>query len=304
MTVPIPSAPRCNSRAVVFAALVVFVFAGLVLAGQLHWAAALIAVLLLAVGAVLLVRRDGASIESAVAASTETDEVAEGDSGAGPWPTNPIVQALHEPILLVDRKMTVIQGNQAAEALLNQDILGRALETLLREPSLLEAAEDVLAGAGQHELFLTLTGKIKRHFRVQVTALYADGTASGPGGPDFALIALDDLTEVKQSERMRGDFVANVSHELRTPLASINGFIETLRGPARDDSRARDQFLEIMHEQSARMARLIEDLLSLSKIEVKEHSAPTDRVQLADILQSVAQQLAPQADSKGMTLSL
>ena len=160
--------------------------------------------------------------------------------------------------------MTVIQANQAAEALLNQDILGRTLETLLREPALLEAASDALAGAGQHELFLTLAGRIKRHFRVQVTPLYADGAASGTGGPDFALIALDDLTEVKQSERMRGDFVANVSHELRTPLASINGFIETLRGPARDDSKARDQFLEIMHEQSARMARLIEDLLSLS----------------------------------------
>ena len=210
MTLPVSSAPRRNGRTVAFAALVVLVFVGLVLAGQLHWGAALTAVLLLAAGAGLLVRRgEGDGLPAAPHSPGGGLEAV--DAGARePWPANPIVQALHEPILLIDRKMTVIQANQAAEALLNQDILGRTLETLLREPALLEAASDALAGAGQHELFLTLAGRIKRHFRVQVTPLYADGAASGAGGPDFALIALDDLTEVKQSERMRGDFVANV----------------------------------------------------------------------------------------------
>src|SRR3546814_9628394 len=91
--------------------------------------------------------------------------------------------------------------------------------------------------------------------------------AAGAPGQPAVLIALHDLTPVQRGERMRVDFVANVSHELRTPLASLLGFVETLRGPARDDAVARENFLAIMHGQAERMARLVDDLLSLSRIE-------------------------------------
>ncbi len=112
-------------------------------------------------------------------------------------------------------------------------------------------------------------------------------TAEGDGPPDFVMIRIDDLTEARRLERMRADFVANASHELRTPLAAVTGFIETLQGPARDDVRARERFLAIMAEQTARMKRLIDDLLSLSRVEMRAHLRPEARVDLCDVLSHV-----------------
>ena len=94
-------------------------------------------------------------------------------------------------------------------------------------------------------------------------------------------LTLHDITALKRAEQMRADFVANAGHELKTPLATLVGFIETLLGPARDDAAARERFLGIMREQAERMARLVDDLLSLSRIELNEHVAPTGRVALA-----------------------
>jgi two-component system phosphate regulon sensor histidine kinase PhoR len=92
--------------------------------------------------------------------------------------------------------------------------------------------------------------------------------------PPVVTLLLHDLTAAKRSEQMRADFVANASHELRTPLAAVSGFIDTLRGHAKDDAQARDQFLDIMSVEAARMRRLIDDLLSLTRIELNEHVPP------------------------------
>ena len=118
------------------------------------------------------------------------------------------------------------------------------------------------------------------------------------------LVDLQDVTALIRSEQMRVDFVANVSHELRTPLTSLTGFIETLRGPAKDDADAREKFLAIMQEQSERMFRLINDLLSLSRIELDEHSRPTDPVDLGEVLDGVRSMLAMKAEAKEMDLTL
>ena len=99
-----------------------------------------------------------------------------------------------------------------------------------------------------------------------------------------AVVVLSDRTRERAVERMRADFVANVSHELRTPLASLIGFIETLRGPAADDPPAQLRFLGIMGEQAARMNRLIDDLLSLSRIELIEHQPPSETVDLHELV--------------------
>jgi two-component system phosphate regulon sensor histidine kinase PhoR len=116
--------------------------------------------------------------------------------------------------------------------------------------------------------------------------------------------ALRDIAAARRSDRMRADFVANASHELRTPLASLLGFVETLRGPARDDEAARDRFLAIMHEQATRMARLIDDLLSLSRIEMNEHVPPTGRVELGEALRRVAETLQQKAAARGMRIEV
>jgi two-component system, OmpR family, phosphate regulon sensor histidine kinase PhoR len=105
-------------------------------------------------------------------------------------------------------------------------------------------------------------------------------------------------------ERMRSDFVANASHELRTPLTALRGFIDTLAGPAKDDPAARQRFLETMAGEAARMSRLVDDLLSLSRIEQTEHQPPSQRVDLADCLDSVVRALGRYAEERNATLGL
>jgi two-component system phosphate regulon sensor histidine kinase PhoR len=111
------------------------------------------------------------------------------------------------------------------------------------------------------------------------------------------LVLFDDITQARMTERMRVDFVANASHELRTPLATLSGFIETLQGPAAEDAPARRRFLDIMHHEAERMSRLIEDLLSLSRIEIDKHVRPSALVQLAGIVTEVGKTLAMRLDA-------
>jgi two-component system, OmpR family, phosphate regulon sensor histidine kinase PhoR len=119
-----------------------------------------------------------------------------------------------------------------------------------------------------------------------------------------ALATLRDMTEAHRVERMRVDFVANASHELRTPLASLLGFVETLQGPAKDDAAAREKFLAIMREQAQRMARLVDDLLSLSRIEQHLHLRPDTLVDLAMLVAHIVDTLSPMAEESGLTLSV
>jgi two-component system, OmpR family, phosphate regulon sensor histidine kinase PhoR len=119
-----------------------------------------------------------------------------------------------------------------------------------------------------------------------------------------AIITLHDITALKRADEMRADFVANAGHELKTPLSTLLGFIETLRGPARDDAAARERFLGIMHEQAGRMARLVDDLLSLSRIELNEHIAPTARIAIEPVIENVAAALELRAAERGMRIEL
>ena len=119
-----------------------------------------------------------------------------------------------------------------------------------------------------------------------------------------ALVVLSDRTRERVVERMRADFVANVSHELRTPLASLIGFVETLRGPAADDPPAQQRFLEIMAEQGARMNRLIDDLLSLSRIELTEHQAPSEPLDLSELVQRMVAGFEPRLVERKVRLAM
>jgi two-component system phosphate regulon sensor histidine kinase PhoR len=126
----------------------------------------------------------------------------------------------------------------------------------------------------------------------------------GAGKSDLILMTFHDLTPLRRVEDMRADFVANASHELRTPLAALSGFIETLQGPARDDAGARERFLAIMGAQARRMARLIDDLLSLSRIELKAHVRPAHPVDLAPIVRQVADGLQTLARDRGVEVKI
>jgi two-component system phosphate regulon sensor histidine kinase PhoR len=214
-----------------------------------------------------------------------------------------ILNELPDPLVLVDRQKQVRLANPAAEALFEGPLPGRNLLGVLRQPELLEAVDLVLAGGAAETVEFTIPVPVERSFDAHVLPLPGGPSRGGVEEPT-ALLLLRDVTKVMRADRLRADFVANASHELRTPLATMLGFIETLRGPARDDGEARMRFLAIMQEQASRMARLVADLLSLSRIELNEHSMPTGASELRSVLGSVANSLALKAEARGMKIEL
>ena len=209
------------------------------------------------------------------------------------------LDALPGPLLLINRERTVLRANRAARALLGEDLAQRDLAQVLRNPDLLSALEDTAHDGVGRDAEVALPAPVERLFAARIEPL----PEPGPAGASLA-IALTDLTAVRRSEQMRADFVANASHEIRTPLATLIGFIETLKGPARDDTEARERFLTVMAQHAARMARLVDDLLSLSRIEMNEHTPPTERVALSAILEGVRDNLAWQAEQRGVQVVL
>ncbi len=205
-----------------------------------------------------------------------------------------IVERLPDPLLVLDDDRALRRANTAARLAFGAD-----MAAVLRHPVLREAIDAAFAERATQTAELSLPVPTQRE--VQATIIYLD-----PPLPDGgrAIAVLSDRTRDRAVERMRVDFVANASHELRTPLASLIGFIDTLRGPAADDPPAQRRFLAIMAEQAGRMNRLIDDLLSLSRIELTEHQAPAGQVDLADVVDSVAAGFEPRLASRHMTLEM
>ena len=197
-----------------------------------------------------------------------------------------LVEALPDPLILVGSERRVRHANQAARTLFGPRVGEGDLTLTVRHPEVTAAVDAVLAGGPERSVEFSLTGPVECTYLARVRPFRRE---AGDNEAPMVLLALHDITTVKRLEQQRADFVANASHELRTPLATLIGFIETLRGPARDDREAGERFLGIMHEQATRMARLIDDLLSLSRIELDEHTHPTDRV---DIVRCVSAAVA------------
>jgi two-component system phosphate regulon sensor histidine kinase PhoR len=186
-------------------------------------------------------------------------------------------------------------ANASARDLLRVTREGALLVAAMRNPNVLEAIDESLFGGLDRVVAYEPGGPQNRFWRVWTNPLPAT-----PTRPRLALVIMQDETDIRLNERLRADFLANASHELRTPLASLTGFIETLRGHARDDEAARDRFLAIMGRQAERMARLIEDLMSLSRIELNEHVRPSGVCDLSVAVADVADALAPQLAAKGV----
>jgi len=210
-----------------------------------------------------------------------------------------LIEAMPEPAVLVAADDRVAAANAPALRLLPGLRVGDPLVLALRAPDIVDARRRAMASGETETVQWSERVPVERLFEVTVAPL-----STSAGKVVATLLTIRDLTELRRAERMRVDFVANASHELRTPLASLLGFIETLQGSAREDSKARDRFLQIMREQGRRMARLIEDLLSLSRIEQKEHVRPEDVVDLAQVARSVADSLAPMAADLGVEIKV
>ena len=196
-------------------------------------------------------------------------------------------------VLVVDDNRDIRWMNEGARALLNEAVVGRSLLGVLRHPPLVEGLDQVLGGVAAMDGIETPMGQ-DRLLAADIRRLAGNR----------ALIALKDASAEMRLERLRSDFIANVSHELKTPIATLMGFIETLRGPAKGDAAALDRFLGIMQEQAGRMSRLVADLLSLSRIELNEHARPSGSANLSEILGHVADALSLRADGRAMTIDL
>jgi len=201
--------------------------------------------------------------------------------------------------LLVDQAERIIAANTEAQTLLGQQIVGRHYATILRQPQVIEAIERALRDKGSsRSRHLANDGAQDTTF--EVTCRYVNGIGAVAGGA--VLVSFIDVTPMEQAGQMRRDFVANVSHELRTPLTAIMGFIETLRGPARNDPAAQDRFLGIMEQEAGRMNRLVGDLLSLNRVESEERVRPRGAVDLSGQIASTLNSLRPLAAEAGVEL--
>lgn len=204
-----------------------------------------------------------------------------------------VVAALPDAAMAVDALGFVTAANDGAHDLFDMDLAGRHLSSVLRAPDVLEAVQRAAQGQPATVTF---------ERRIPAPRSIAAHVAPLPG--QRVLVVLKDLTREQQIEQMRADFVANASHELRTPLASVLGFVETMLGAAKNDEAARGKFLVLMKAQAERMKRLIDDLLSLSRIEMNEHVRPDAEVDLAQAASHVSDVLQGMAMQNGTELVL
>jgi two-component system, OmpR family, phosphate regulon sensor histidine kinase PhoR len=189
-----------------------------------------------------------------------------------------IASALPDAALIVDRKQLIVAANRAACDVLSAQIEGQPVVLFLRSPEVLRALADRFSSSDHQRVELVVRAKVQRILDVHLSFLGQGETS------DLVLVILYDRTREEQIERMRSDFVATASHELRTPLTTLTGFIETMQGAASKDEKARTEFLSLMKTQAERMSSLIDDLLSLSRIELDEHIVPSATVDLKSVV--------------------
>ena len=219
------------------------------------------------------------------------------------WPTRgmkALAEALQEPALIIDRDMLLRYRNPASSVAFGNMTLGDPVALRFRSPELLAAIERSIERAEVEVATIDERRPVERTWQIEILPV----PPYQGERPHFFLLLFRDQTPAVWVERMRTEFVANASHELRTPLASLAGFIETLQGPAKNDAVARERFLAIMREQAFRMSRLIDDLLSLSRIEMKRHVPVSSTADLVAVFRAVQSQMEPVVADSGMRIEL
>jgi len=229
-----------------------------------------------------------------------------GTSDVGQSDFRAALESLPDPVLIVEggpaddySARRILFANAGARALLKTTGRSEPLVSALRDPEALEAVDEALYGGKVREVAYEPAGAQDRFWRISAAPL-----PHGDRSQALAVVRFRDETDSQRMERMRADFLANASHELKTPLASLQGFIETLKGHARDDERARDRFLDIMAAQTARMNRMIADLLVLSRIELSEHISPSGLANIALAVSDVTDALAPLLADQGARVTV
>ena len=216
------------------------------------------------------------------------------------------LSAIDIPLYLIDAAENIVFLNRSAQSAFGEINANTHISAQLRSPAILDCVRETVATGNINAVEFTERHPSTRVFSVSVAPV-SDPVSSPVLHKERAkyyILSFRDISDARRIERMRSDFVANASHELRTPLASLQGFIETLQGPAKNDQKASERFLIIMLEQVQRMNRLVDDLLSLSRLELKAHIAPSDKVELGPLLGHVRDSLSPLAQDLGVEIVL
>ena len=213
-----------------------------------------------------------------------------------------VVEGMPDPAVLLDRAGRVLHFNTAAGQLAPALRKGELAQFALRSPEIITALRQAIASAEPKRTTYLDHVPVDRWMELIITPV---PVPTNFGGADKCmLMTFHDQTPLRRVEEMRADFVANASHELRTPLAALSGFIDTLQGPAREDAKARERFLAIMHAQATRMARLIDDLLSLSRVELSAHVRPDTSVDIVTIIRQVVDGLESLAKERQVAIEI
>jgi two-component system, OmpR family, phosphate regulon sensor histidine kinase PhoR len=263
--------------------------AALIAAGTNSWIA--VAVMTLAILPSIVSRPPArADLPAAIEAPADIDPLSE---------VKAAFAGFDSPVYLLDLKANVLYQNASARHIFGPIDVGQHISVKVRMPAVADMIRDALSSGrnGQVEFAATVPSE-----SVYLVRMVRAEPRNGEGA--FYVLIFRDISEARRIDRMRSDFVANASHELRTPLASLRGFIETLLGPAKNDAKAQERFLNIMLEQVTRMSRLVDDLLSLSRLELKARLAPGDEVDLVPLLGSVTDALSPLAGDLGVEIRL
>lgn len=216
-----------------------------------------------------------------------------------------VIDALPVAALALDADNIIVHHNTLMTDLFPRTRDGLALSQVCRNPELMDAVGEYgnAPTASPEPVVVQLVDRVPVNRRIQATVSVLSRASRDPTLPAL-LVTFRDLTQQDKIEQMRVDFVANASHELRTPLASLLGYVETLQGAAREDAKARERFLGIMWNQAQRMTRLIDDLLSLSRIEMRLHLPPKDVVDLNEVATYIVQTLEPLAEPAKISIAL
>ena len=256
------------------------------------WLCAVIAILAAREGPRAAPAKDGSPAEEADEQEVPGESVISGVRAG--------LAVLDTPVFILDRNASVLFQNGAAERAFGQLPAGAHISARLRSPGLLDVIRETITTGQPNQVEHSERFPSERVFIVRI----ARADVGEGAGPPFYILSFRDVSELRRIDRMRSDFVANASHELRTPLASLRGFIETMQGPARNDPKAQERFLAIMLDQATRMSRLVDDLMSLSRLELRANIAPDQKVDLIPVIGHVRDTLLPLADELDVTITL
>ena len=217
-----------------------------------------------------------------------------------------ILNKLEDAIIVLDSDQKIVFQNSHSIDLFENNYTGQNITNLIRSPIILETLENVYKNKKtkiieyNSEYGQNLSPRSTNFYNVEIS--YEQNHLQLTNSKDNYVILMKNITPLKNIEKVRSSFIANVSHELKTPLATVMGFLETIRGPAKDDKKSMSKFLGIMDKETIRMKRLIDDLLVVSKIESDEHIHPTKKVNLIKTLNNVIESLMEYALKKNIQI--